>query len=269
MFYFLSKFIPLFVYPLGLACVLLALALCARRRRRWQTRFVAVALALLWIGGNRIVSMALMRSLESQYLPDATLESTPGPHADVIVVLGGAARAAAAPRLTSEVRESGDRLLYAAQLYEQGAAAHILLSGGTTEWVESSPMPEAQDMADILAAIGVPRGALWLESTSRNTYENAVETQAILKRHGATRVILVTSAWHMPRAYAVFAQTGLEVIPAPTDFLVTQEDWAYYTQPDAVVQLFNLLPTATNLSFTTQALKEYIGLCIYGLRGWL
>jgi uncharacterized SAM-binding protein YcdF (DUF218 family) len=269
MFYFLSKLLPLFVYPLGLACVLLALALCLRRRPRWQTGFVAVALALLWIGGNRIVSMALLRSLESQYPPDATLQSSPGPHADVIVVLGGGTCAPAAPRLTSEVNESGDRVLYAAQLYRQGAAAHILLSGGTTEWVGASSVPGAENMADILTTIGVPREALWLESTSRNTYENAVETQAILERRGATRVILVTSAWHMPRAYAVFAQTGLEVIPASTDVLVTQEDWEYYTQPDAVVQLFNLLPTASNLSFTTRALKEYIGLCIYGLRGWL
>ena len=124
-------------------------------------------------------------------------------------------------------------------------------------------------MANILTTVGVPREALWLEPVSRNTYENAVETRKILEHQGISRIILVTSALHMPRAYAVFAKTGLDVIPASTDFQVTQKGWEYRTQPDPVVQLFNLLPRAENMDLTTQALKEYIGICIYGLRGWL
>jgi uncharacterized SAM-binding protein YcdF (DUF218 family) len=268
MFYFLSKFLPPFVYPLGLACVLLALALLIGRRSKWQPRLIAVALLALWLGGNRIVTMALVRSLEWQYLPDKSLQ-TPGPHAEVIVVLGGSTRAQNFPRLMNEVSEDGDRVLYAAQLYRQGAAPRILLSGGTAPWVGSSSVPGAESMADILTTVGVPREALWLEPVSRNTYENAVETQKILERQKISRIILVTSALHMPRAYAVFAKTGLDVIPAPTDFQVTQGGWEYRTQPDLVVQLFNLLPRAENMDLTTQALKEYIGICIYGLRGWL
>ena len=117
--------------------------------------------------------------------------------------------------------------------------------------------------------MGVPDEALWLEPASRNTYENALGTQAILESRGIDRVILVTSAMHMPRAYGVFAGLGLDVVPAPTDFLVTQEDWAYYTQPHVVIQLFNLLPTAESLDATTRVLREYVGLVVYKLRGWL
>jgi uncharacterized SAM-binding protein YcdF (DUF218 family) len=265
-FYFLSKFLPLFIYPLGLACVLLILSLWVRRRPRWRTMLIAVALVTLWLGSNRLVAMTLLRSLEWQYLPDP---ASSGPQAEVIVVLGGGTRPHAYPRPFSEMNEGGDRLLYATHLYRQGAAPRILVSGGNAPIVGPAFVPEAETMGNILTAIGVPRQALLLESTSANTYENAVETQAILERQGLSRVILVTSASHMPRAYAVFDKTGLNVTPAPADFLVTEEDWAYYTQPDVVVQLFNLLPTADNLAATTRALKEYIGIAMYRLRGWL
>ena len=56
MFFFLSKFLPVFIFPLGLVCALLGLALMVRRRSRWQMWIVALALALLWLGSNRIVT---------------------------------------------------------------------------------------------------------------------------------------------------------------------------------------------------------------------
>jgi uncharacterized SAM-binding protein YcdF (DUF218 family) len=268
MFYFLSKFLPLFIYPLGLACLSLALALWIGRRSKWQTRIIALALALLWLGGNRMVAMRLSQSLEWRYLPDSRLSSS-GIRADVIVVLGGGTRAHAFPRPTTELNEAGDRLFYAAQLYQKGVAPRILVTGGKPELLGSATVSEAESMADVLSTIGIPREALWLETASRNTYENAVGTEAILKKEGVESVVLVTSALHMPRAYAVFAKTDLEVIPAPTDFQVTQEDWSYFTRPDLLLQLFNLLPSADNLATTTRALKEYVGMGVYRFRGWL
>jgi uncharacterized SAM-binding protein YcdF (DUF218 family) len=268
MFFFLSKFLPELIFPLGLACVLLVLALWVHRRPRWRTGLIALALALLWLGSNRIVNMALLRSLEWQYLPGTTSGSL-GPGADVIVVLGGGERSKAFPRPTSEMNEAGDRLLYAARLYHQGAAPHILVSGGNAPWVSAARVPGAESMAEILGLMGVPDEALWLEPESRNTYENALETKAILESRGIESILLVTSAMHMPRAYAVFAKTGLKVTPAPTDFLMTQQDWEYYTKPNVLIQLFNLLPTADSLAITTRVLKEYVGIVVYSLRGWL
>lgn len=268
MFYILSKFLPLLIYPLGLACVLLVVALWLTRRPRWRTTVVALALALLWLGGNRIVAMLLMRSLEQTYLPSAVLLNGEL-KADVIVVLGGGTRTGAYPRPTSEVNEAGDRLLYAARLYRQGVAPHLLLSGGRAVIVETTSVPEAESMAEILVEVGVPREALWLEPVSRNTYENAVESLPILQAKGVKRIVLVTSASHMPRSVAVFAKTGLEVIPAATDFQVTQEDWAYYTQLNPLIQFSNLLPRASDLERTTRVLKEYVGIVIYRVQGWL
>jgi uncharacterized SAM-binding protein YcdF (DUF218 family) len=73
----------------------------------------------------------------------------------------------------------------------------------------------------------------------------------------------------MPRAAAIFRKQGIEIIPAPTDYLVTEADWEYYLRPDLSVQVFNLIPSADDLQLTSQAVKEMIGIGVYWLRGWL
>lgn len=264
MFLYLSKLLPLFIYPLGLACLLLIVALIVRRRPRWTTLLIVATLALLWLSGNRLVSMAVVRSLEWQYLPPAAM-----PHADAIVVLGGSTRPQTYPRPSHEVNEAGDRLLYAAMLYQQGVAAHVLVSSGVVGVDGPAIMGEAESMAALLNLMGVPDDALWMESRSRNTYENAVETKKLLDAQGIDRIVLVTSAMHMPRSVAIFRKQGFDVIPAPTDFMVTQADWDYYFSPAPAVQLFNLFPSAETMDRSVRALKEYMGMAVYWARGWL
>ncbi len=259
MFLFLSKFLPLFVYPLGLACGLMVLALLLYRRQSWSRATLILALVLLWLGGNRWVATLLVRSLEWQYLPPAEI-----PTADVIVVLGGATRLHSFPRPLVEVNEAGDRLLYAAWLYHQGKAEYILLSGGGASALEARGS-EAADMAAVIDLLNVPETAVWLESDSLNTYENARNSQQILQPKGMNQILLVTSAVHMPRSMAAFTAQGFEVIPAPTDFWVTEADWASLKKNSLAGHLLNLLPNATYLEWTTRALKEYIGLLVYGV----
>ena len=110
---------------------------------------------------------------------------------------------------------------------------------------------------------------LWLETNSRNTYENAVETKKILDARGIDRIVLVTSAMHMPRSVAIFEKQGFTVTPAPTDYMVTQADWDYYFAPDPAIQVFNLFPGAEAMDRFARALKEYLGMVVYRLRGWL
>jgi uncharacterized SAM-binding protein YcdF (DUF218 family) len=272
-FFILSKFLPPFIYPLGLACLLILSVLVLREKawprlsRRLRTVALLTALALLALGGNRLVAMSLLRSLEWRFLPSPALRDY-SERADVIVVLGGGTRAFEYPRLSSEVNEAGDRLLYAAKLYRRGVAPRILLSGGSA-WVAGGPGPtDAENMANLLRDIGIPREALILEAVSRNTRENAVQTWSILSAQGIERIVLVTSAMHMPRAESVFRRVGFEVVPAPTDFQVTEGGWAYYTRPHVGVQLYNLIPSSFELYRTTYALKEYVGMVVYRLRGW-
>jgi uncharacterized SAM-binding protein YcdF (DUF218 family) len=166
-----------------------------------------------------------------------------------------------------EVNGAGDRLLYTAFLYQQGKAERILVSGGLIDWI-ARPNTPAQDMAALLEMMGVPAQALWLQSDSRNTYEDALYSARMLKDNGILRVLLVTSAGHMLRAVKLFQAQGIEVIPLPTDYTVTQAGWEQMTKPDLRVQILNLLPNAENLAMTSRVLKEYIGILVYELRGW-
>jgi uncharacterized SAM-binding protein YcdF (DUF218 family) len=151
-------------------------------------------------------------------------------------------------------------------LYHRGAAPNLLLTGGRIDWVESGDSP-AGDMAVILQALGVPDEAMWLEDRSRNTYESAVESWDILSEKDIQRIILVTSAQHMPRSVAFFEAQGFDVIPAPTDYSITEAEWQRLIHPDFATAIINLVPDAGNLASTTSALKEYLGLFVYWLRG--
>jgi uncharacterized SAM-binding protein YcdF (DUF218 family) len=142
----------------------------------------------------------------------------------------------------------------------------ILLSGGRIDFVESGDSP-AEDMAVLLEMMGVPTQAMLLENRSRNTFESAQAAWEMLSGRGIQRIILVTSAQHMPRSVAFFESQGFSVIPAPTDYSITQEEWQRISHPDLATVLVNLLPDAGNLATTTSSLKEYLGLLVYWLRG--
>jgi len=263
MFLYLSKIIPLFVYPAGLVSILIVAALATVKWQKWQRVFLLLALLVLFLGGNRWVADGLTRSLEWRILPQGDI-----PAAQAIVVLGGGTQPAEYPRRMVELNSAGDRVLYAAQLYHQGKADHILLSGGNLDWNPVGSTP-AGEMASLLELLQVPAAALWLEPDSRNTYENAANSRSILEPKGIQQIILVTSAVHMPRAVALFEHQGFEVIPAPADYRITRTDWEQLKSTNVLLQLSYLIPSAENLSQTTGALKEYLGLLIYKLRGWL
>lgn len=263
MFLFLSKILPLFVYPLGLACVLMVVALGLRwRRSRLDWVPVLGALLVLLIASNPWVSGALARSLEWRYLPDGEL-----PEAEAIVLLGGATRPADPPRPMVDVTEAGDRVFYAAKLYKDGKAPLIIATGGRVNWMGGGT-PEAMDMKQLLEFMGVPSEAIILEPEALNTYQNAVNTRQILAQRGINQVLLVTTALHIPRSLAIFKRQQIEAIPAPTDFSQAQRDRQSRNESPQSV-LYGLLPDLEALNITTKTIKEYIGIVVYRLRGWL
>lgn len=262
MFLYLSKLLPLFFYPLGLACVLMVVALVTLGKRpRWAAGAITLALIVLLGASNGWVSSWLVRSLEAQIPPTVV------PTAEAIVVLGGATKPALPPRPGVDLSEQGDRIFYAAQLYKQQKAPLIIVSGGRIDWTRRGT-PESTDMANILSQIGVPASVIIQEPDSLNTYENAVNVRKILNERGIDQVLLVTSAMHMPRSLSIFKRQGIAAIPAPTDFLVSNNQLqSLSSSPQAT--LLNLMPDSDRLEHFTRALKEYVGLVVYRLRGWL
>ena len=204
--------------------------------------------------------MWLARSLEWREIP-----SGPLPQADAIVILGGAVNDAAWPRPWVHLTGAGDRLLYAAKLYREGKAPLLILCGGSSHL---NSEPEATSMAEVLEFIGVPDSAIVKEPASLNTHQNAVNTREILLKRGIHHVLLVTSAMHMPRALLVFKHEGIDVLPAPTDFGVIEQESEEMRSSPATI-LISLMPDAESLNLTSRALKEYFGLVVYRLVGWL
>jgi uncharacterized SAM-binding protein YcdF (DUF218 family) len=263
MFLFLSKLLPLFVYPVGLASLLLITALIFYKRRRVQLLCMSLAVALLLFFGNEWVSYKLVSSLEWQYLPSGEL-----PQAQAIVLLGGGTRPHLPPRPMSELNEAGDHIGYAAKLYKDKKAPFILVSGGFIDFFGST-VPEADAMKELLMAYGIPEKDIVLESRSRNTYENAVYVREIADEQNFNEILLVTSGLHMPRSVAIFKHQGFEVIPAPADFLATWGEEGRTTDVGVGGWLLKLIPNSERLDYSTRALREYIGSVVYWLRGWL
>lgn len=264
MFLFLSKLLPGLLYPLGLACVLLGVALvCIRRRPQWATGAIALALILLLVSSNSWVASRVIRSLEWRYPDTVNL-----PEAEAIVVLGGAIRPQLPPRPWVEVAEEGDRVLHGSRLYLAGKAPLLVFSGGRITWGQGKSRSEAEDMAELAVALGVPTSAMVIEPDSLNTFENAAFTRPLLSDRGIEHILLVTSAMHMPRALAIFKKQGLTVTPAPTDFHVVDDP----INPETNTwqgRTLSLMPQTENLHYLTRALKEYLGIGIYWLKGWL
>jgi uncharacterized SAM-binding protein YcdF (DUF218 family) len=254
---FLSKLLPVFVYPLGAALILgaLALILLVLRFRQSGLFLLGVVLAGLWIGSTPIFANWLMARLETEN-PAVAVESLP--EADAIILLGGFMDQPLTPRIYAELNEAADRVIGAWRLFSAGKAPVILVSGGNLPW-RSGASPEAELAADLLAEFRVPSSAIVVEAESRNTYENAVNTAAIFEERGWTSGLLVTSAAHMPRALATFRKTGLEVVPVSTD---VQVRFPLYDS------LLDFLPDAEALERTTSAIKEIIGSAVYRSRGW-
>jgi uncharacterized SAM-binding protein YcdF (DUF218 family) len=262
MFLFLSKLLPIFIYPVGLSSLLMVIALVTLwKRPRIAATSLLLSLVILLGFSNAYVSKWLGRSLEWQYLPP-----DPVPTADAIVVLGGAMRSPVPPRPWLDVMDSGDRPLYAAKLYLDGKAPTIIMSGGRIDWKDGGSA-ESSDMAALAEQMGVPANAILEDTTSLNTHENAVNVKNILEREQMQRILLVTSAVHMPRSVKIFEKLGIEALAAPTDYRIAFPPPAKDQSWQAV--LLDMLPDTSRLDYSTRVIKEYIGLVVYRLRGWL
>ncbi|MEM1180353.1 MAG: YdcF family protein [Acidobacteriota bacterium] len=209
----------------------------------WRLPAVAASLVLLWITATPWFGLLLLRRLEI-HGPFDIEGFAPRPGRDAIVVLdaGRYLRSAGGESVKPETLE---RLRYAASLHRR-TGLPILASGDG-----AGPL-----MGTVLAEdFGVE--TRWLEVASRTTQENADLSAERLAAAGVDRVLLVTHAWHMPRAVRAFRRTGLEVTPAPLGF----------AGPDRQeVSLLMAMPSAGGLQSTSRALHELIGLRWYALR---
>ena len=263
LFFAASKILPDFLSPLSIAVLTMIVVAAFGGVEPRARRALAAAALLLWLAGSGFVAEPLARSLERRMLPEGELGS-----AQAIVVLGGAAEPALPPRTAVELGEGGDRLLYAVRLWRAGKAPLVVACAGRAD-PSLTAEPEASDMAEILRFLGVPAEAILEERASRNTWENALEAHRLLEPRAVRRILLVTSAMHMPRAAGLFRHVGFDVLPAPTDFRSVDRRGSVFDEGMVRGLVDLMLPSADSLALTTQVLHEYLGLAVYAALGRL
>ena len=191
-------------------------------------------------------ALLLQRGLTGGYHAIAAADYTV---ADAIVVLGGGAMPRVDEDWSSDPTDTEATLVgFGLQLYRAGRAAHLLLSGGHGAAIH---------MASELEEQGVPSAALLTETRSTTTYQNALYSADILRRHDWHRILLVTSPMHMPRAAASFRRQGLRVIEAPS---IGHEPGFHRVS-------YGWRPRRAALYLSARCLHEYVGLWMYRLRG--
>ena len=250
----LSKFLPQLIYPANIVLWLVLFAFLLILLRRPKVSAIALAFALILVGiGSSPIASTLYQAHERQFLPVPVDDS---PTADAIVILAGDVSIPAAPRVEIQVR--GNRTIHAMRLYRAGKASRIIISGGNV-FSQKGLDSEAAYTAVLLEELGIPKSAITVEGISRNTRENAIETARLLRAQGLGPVLLVTNAFHMPRAVAVFRSAGVEVIPSPSSIS------AQLAQPE----ILDWIPTMGGLDTLKSVLHEKMGILAYRARGWI
>ncbi len=216
MFFYTSKVLWLCLQPSALLLILM-LAGAGFLLARYQNagrRLVLVSAALLLFGGVLPLSTWLILPLEQRFVR-ADLS---GGAVEGIIVLGGMED----PRISTArhahaIDEAAERLTEAAALALRFPESKIVLTGGSAE-VLSAPVIGADAAGLVLRDLGIGDRRLLLEREARDTWENAVKTKALVNPKPGERWLLVTSAWHMPRAMGAFRKAGFPVEAWPVDY---------------------------------------------------
>lgn len=253
MFYHVSKIGWFLIDPSNLLPVLVVAGLLLARTRFWAAgqKIALTAAGLLLILGLSPLATWLILPLEMRFpVPDLTSRKIDG-----IIVLGGAVqeRQTLAHGVLA-MNDAGERIVAMADLARRFPEAKVIFAGGAGSFSHAAK-PEAEVVREQLGALGLSANRILIESHSVNTHENAVLAKAVARPKPGETWLLVTSAWHMPRAVGIFRKTGWSVTAYPTDFRTA--GWQDWTRGfDSV---------SNGLRRAEVATREWMGLVIYRL----
>jgi len=255
MFFALSKIVGFFALPSNLIATLfvLGVALYLVRLRRGAVGLMALATVLLLIVGYSPLGNLLLLPLSERFPAWHAAGAPP----DGIIVLGGAIDSDASDaRGSIELDASAERVMAMLVLARQFPHARIVYSGGSANLITDGAA-EAPIAGRLLQSFGIAADRITLEGRSRTTDENAAFTRDLVAPKPGERWLLVTSAFHMPRAMAVFRAAGFNVEAYPVDW--RSRGWIDATMP------FDRL--GDGLARSDVAAHEWAGLLIYRLAG--
>ena len=269
---YLNKLLPLVFSPLFVIAILVIAGLVTRKR--WLAGLGVVVLVLC---STPIIANPFFRWVEADAV---RLDPASLPKAEAVVVLSGMQRyvesdigreSASRPGLYPEWGEAADRFFAGVELFQQGKGMRLIFTGGLLPW-QQEVEPEGAFLARRAVAMGVDPSRLEVTQEVVNTETEARAIAAMLGSKGSeqieevgpvkeaerVKIILVTSAFHMPRAQMVFEEAGFSVVPYPVDFRIAAEGrdpTDYFPDPKA-------------LDRTDIAIRELIGRAFYRLKYW-
>ena len=244
---FLHKLLPLILSPIVLLLLLMGYAAFMRSRAA-----AILSVVLLYAASMPILADHLFRSLEQQQVRLLPTAVTP---AQAVVVLSGMLRGVQGEQgLVQEWGEAADRFFAGVELYKAGKVPLLVFTGGQMSW-QSTQEPEGEVLRRLALDLGVPAAAIVVSGPAQNTEQESVAVRKLLGAD-VQRIVLVTSAFHMPRAQILFERAGFVVTPYPVDLRVSVRD----TTP------MDYLPDAGALLMTDGAVREWLGRGYYALR---
>jgi len=232
-----------------IALGLVGIALLLTRFARAGRFLTAASLLLLTVAAFSPLGNALLFALEDRFPP---WDSARGEPAGIIVLGGAITPDVAAARGQQALNEAAERITATLALALRYPNARIVYSGGDPSLL-SAGTDEAELAAQLFDRLGLARGRILLEARSRNTAENARFSKALVAPNEGERWLLLTSAWHMPRAMGAFRNAGFAVEAYPVD-------WRTRGRDDIIVPL-------AGLPRTDVAIREWAGLLAYRLTG--
>ena len=253
MLFLFKKIIAPMFFPVSLCLEILFLALILlwfTRKQKTGKVILSMGFLLFALLSFSAVSDELLRPLEYEYPSILKSEGISG--IKWVVVLGGGHTSDPHLPVTSQIGgASVARLVEGIRFYRMLPESKLILSGGST----FDPVPNARIMADVAIAIGVDKGDLILEPSSKDTKDQARLIKEIV---GKDSFVMVTSAAHMPRSMALFEKQRMKPIPAPTGYGVKQRQ-----RPSPGM----FFPGASALRKAEIAFHEYLGMAWAKIRG--
>lgn len=253
MFFILSKILTFLITPLFWIAALLLWAILTKSQVR-RKRFLILSFLMFLFFSNNFLFNEVVRKWEGPI----TNYNNPETY-DIGIVLGGFSSYDSVSR-RFQLNESGDRIWQALHLYKTGKVKKLLISGGSGSVLHKTET-EADKAAQYLLKMGVPEKDLIIETNSRNTRENAVESAKIINAmHPDAHCLLITSAFHMKRSMGCYGKVHLDVSPYKTDFIAERRNW----DPENL-----LLPKPESLLGWEILIREFVGIYAYKLAGYL
>ncbi|MDB5142315.1 MAG: YdcF family protein [Mucilaginibacter sp.] len=249
MYFIFSKVLLFLLFPLNWIIVSLLIALFSKKPKLKRRSFV-----------TGIVLLVIFTNPYLLYLFAKNWDIGPGPlnrgrTYSTAIVLGGFA--GEDKNGNGVFNDNADRFIEGVRLKESGKVSHILVSSGNGNLQQSS-FKEAAWTQGILKEFKLPDTAVLIEQNSRNTFENAAFSKQVLeKAHVLPPYLLVTSAWHMRRAFYIFKKAGMDVIARPSGRITEN---VKFSAADYI------MPDAGTLSWWNLYLKEMVGLIVAHLQ---